>query len=83
VELVSSDRGKIQVAVKDNGIGFEERFIDQIFKPFHRLHARNEYEGIGMGLAICMKIVQKHGGTLEAKSRPGEGATFLITFKGA
>lgn len=65
--------------VKDNGIGFDEKYLDRIFTPFQRLHNRNEYEGTGMGLAVCRKIVERHGGSITARSTLGEGTTFLIT----
>jgi len=68
-----------QIYVKDNGIGFSEEYLNKIFVPFQRLNGRSEYEGIGMGLAICRKIVERHGGTITAKSKPGQGATFIVT----
>jgi signal transduction histidine kinase len=68
-----------QINVQDNGIGFDEKYLDRIFVPFQRLHGRNEYEGTGIGLAICSKIVQRHGGSITAKSTPGQGATFMVT----
>jgi PAS domain S-box-containing protein len=71
--------GKCQVHVKDNGIGFEIQYLDRIFKPFQRLHSRQEYEGSGMGLAICRRIVERHSGEITAISTPGEGSTFIIT----
>lgn len=71
-------RGLCEVVVKDNGIGFDERFAELIFKPFQRLHGRSEYDGTGMGLAICRKIVERHGGGIDARGKPGEGATFII-----
>ncbi len=68
-----------QIFVEDNGIGLEEKYLDRIFNVFQRLHSRSEYEGTGMGLAICRKIVEHHGGSITAKSVLGQGATFIIT----
>jgi light-regulated signal transduction histidine kinase (bacteriophytochrome) len=72
-------RPRCEIAVGDNGIGFEEVYLDRIFEVFQRLHGRQEYEGTGMGLAICRKIVERHGGSITAKSAPEQGATFLVT----
>jgi len=69
----------VRIFVEDNGIGFDEKYLDRIFQPFQRLHSRSQYEGTGMGLAICRKIVERHGGTITAKSTPGKGTTFIIT----
>ncbi len=64
--------------ITDNGIGFDEKYLDHIFKVFQRLHGKNSYEGTGIGLAICKKIVTYHKGYITANSRPGEGATFVV-----
>jgi len=68
-----------KIMVKDNGIGFDEQYLDRIFKPFQRLHSREDYEGSGMGLAICRRIVERHGGDITAQSVLGEGSTFIVT----
>ena len=68
-----------EIRVEDNGIGFETKYLDRIFAPFQRLHTRQQYEGSGMGLAICRKIVERHKGKITASSVPGQGATFVIT----
>jgi signal transduction histidine kinase len=69
----------VRILVSDNGIGFDEKYLDRIFLPFQRLHGHNEYKGSGMGLAICKKIVERHEGSITARSKPGQGTTFLIT----
>ncbi|GEM_PF-1543437 len=69
-----------EITVTDNGIGFDEKYLDRIFKPFQRLHGREEYPGTGIGLAICQKIIQRQGGSLVARSRPGEGSVFTVRF---
>jgi PAS domain S-box-containing protein len=71
-----------QVTVEDNGIGFDPQFAERIFQPFQRLHGRGEYEGSGIGLAICRRIVERHGGSILAESTPGQGAAFIVTLPG-
>jgi PAS domain S-box-containing protein len=68
-----------ELTVSDNGIGFEEKYLDRIFNVFQRLHSRGEFEGNGMGLAIVKKIALYHGGDITAKSQPGVGTTFILT----
>lgn len=81
ISIASHDLGNgyWEILVHDNGIGLDEKYSDRIFKPFERLHGRSEREGIGMGLALCHKIVSHHGGTISVKSKPNKGATFIIT----
>jgi signal transduction histidine kinase len=67
-----------RITVADNGIGFDEKYLDRVFQIFQRLHARDEYSGTGMGLAVAERIAKRHGGRLEAASRPGEGTVFTI-----
>ncbi|TDW97604.1 sensor histidine kinase [Dinghuibacter silviterrae] len=67
-----------EVCVQDNGIGFEQKYADKIFSLFSRLHSYDQFEGTGIGLAICKKIAEKHGGRIDAYSEPGKGATFVV-----
>ena len=67
-----------QIIVEDHGIGFDEKYAEQIFAVFQRLHGKQEYEGTGVGLAVCRKIIERHGGNITAKSTPGKGATFIM-----
>ena len=74
-----SIRHQYELRVEDNGIGFDEKYKDRIFGIFQRLHGRNQYEGTGVGLSICRKIAERHGGSISVMSTPGAGATFSVT----
>lgn len=77
IESGAVNESQAQVTFRDNGIGFNETYRERIFKPFERLHPSSQFEGTGMGLALCKKIVERHGGTISAESVPGKGT--LIT----
>jgi len=80
IEPVSAaDDELCELTVQDNGIGFDEKYLDRIFAVFQRLHGRQEYEGTGIGLAVCRRITDRHNGNITARSKPGEGATFIVT----
>ncbi len=74
----SRQSDRCEIRVEDNGIGFQEKHLDRIFIAFQRLHGRSEYQGVGIGLAICRKIVDRHEGSITAKSTPGKGSTFIV-----
>jgi PAS domain S-box-containing protein len=79
-EILQSNHKKYcKLEIRDNGVGFDEKYLDRIFAVFQRLHTRDSYEGTGIGLAVCRKIVERHGGRITAESKPGEGATFIIS----
>lgn len=77
------DGGWIEIAVADDGIGFDQAYAEKIFQPFLRLHASSEYEGSGIGLAICRRAALRYGGTLTAESEPGRGSTFTLRLPAA
>jgi signal transduction histidine kinase len=78
-ETRPAEKGKYcRIYISDNGIGFNEQYLDKIFTMFQRLHGRSEYEGTGIGLSIVKKIIEKHSGLVTAKSKEGEGTTFII-----
>lgn len=74
-----SGSGFYEISVRDNGIGFEQKYADKIFSLFSRLHSYDQFEGTGIGLAICKKIAEKHGGHIDASSEPGQGAVFVLS----
>lgn len=85
VELTckQDEKGDWAFRIKDNGIGIKEEYLSTIFKPFERLHGSGEYEGTGMGLAICQKIASCHGGGISVSSAEGKGSVFTVTLPGA
>ena len=78
-KINDAQTGLCRIQVSDNGIGFDQQYAERIFGIFQRLHGRADYSGTGVGLAICRKIAERHGGTITAEGRPGEGATFTVT----
>jgi signal transduction histidine kinase len=75
----TEQRGAWTIGVKDNGIGFSTGDAEVIFQPFRRLHGRSEYQGSGLGLATCKRIIERHGGAIWAESSPDRGSTFYFT----
>ncbi len=69
------------ISVEDNGIGMEEQYFDKIFEIFRRLHNKTDYPGTGIGLALCRRIVHRHGGEIWVESEPGKGSKFYISLK--
>lgn len=80
VPAAQSDTTYYKICFEDNGIGFEQKYATKIFHVFQRLHSVHEYPGTGMGLAVCTKIMENHGGFITAESEPGKGAAFCCYF---
>ncbi|RYF63404.1 MAG: hypothetical protein EOO39_28600 [Cytophagaceae bacterium] len=78
VKPVRESQFYYRIEVMDNGVGFDEKYVNRIFQVFQRLHGKSEYAGTGIGLAICEKVATNHGGAITARSQPGQGATFTI-----
>jgi len=76
----SSETRKLIVHIEDNGIGFNEKDQHKIFGVFYRLHNKSDFEGSGLGLSICQKIMENHGGSIKAASVPGKGSVFTLIF---
>jgi light-regulated signal transduction histidine kinase (bacteriophytochrome) len=70
--------GMAKIVVADNGIGFEQEYAERIFKTFTRLNSKDNYEGTGLGLSLCKKIVERHGGSITAEGVEGDGARFIV-----
>jgi signal transduction histidine kinase len=83
ISSVLASDNEVRVEVQDNGIGIKPEHLKNIFGIFKRLHLRNEYEGVGIGLAVCNRIVRKHGGNLGVSSTYGQGSTFWFTLPAA
>lgn len=79
IEQHTGDENCFEIRVCDNGIGFDRKYVDRIFSVFQRLHGREEYEGTGIGLAVCRKIVEQYDGTITAETKKNDGSTFIIT----
>ncbi|HEY1021080.1 MAG TPA: ATP-binding protein, partial [Flavisolibacter sp.] len=78
-EMLKKDADYVQIVFSDNGIGFEQKYADRVFSIFQRLHVVDRIAGTGIGLALCKKIVENHGGTITVSSEPGNGTSFYIT----
>ncbi len=78
-----SEDGDVIVNIADNGMGFDQKYAEQIFQPFQRLHGRSDYTGSGLGLALCSRIVERLGGSIVAQSSPGEGTTITVRLPSA
>lgn len=79
ITSTNNKKGPVVIRIQDNGIGMESNYLTKIFEPFYRLHGRTEYDGTGMGLAICQKIIRRHHGNISVESTVDEGSTFTLT----
>jgi light-regulated signal transduction histidine kinase (bacteriophytochrome) len=79
----STDSNEVEISVRDNGVGFDMRFVDQLYGVFHRLHHERDFEGSGIGLALVRKIIERHGGKTWAEGETGKGAVFYVRLKRA
>jgi signal transduction histidine kinase len=77
-EQLLQNKDYCRITIRDNGIGFDQQYSEKIFELFQRLHTRNEYQGTGIGLAVCKKIVEKHNGIIKVNSKQNEGTLFTI-----
>jgi light-regulated signal transduction histidine kinase (bacteriophytochrome) len=78
--MYNSTSNQHEIIIQDNGIGFDEKYALRIFKPFERLNGKSDFEGTGIGLSICEKIVQNHRGSIQARSQLNQGTTFVVVF---
>ncbi len=79
LEDETNNADSYRIVIEDNGIGFEQKYAEQLFDIFKRLHIRSEFEGTGIGLALCKKIVEKHHGSISAEGKPAEGSQFIVS----
>ena len=78
-QIIIEGQDWVQIKVEDNGIGFENEFAEKIFESFARLNSKDQFEGTGLGLALCKRIAERHGGHIEASGVPGKGAQFTVS----
>jgi light-regulated signal transduction histidine kinase (bacteriophytochrome) len=78
ISVITDNKKYYEIAVQDNGIGFDQQYADKIFAVFGRLHSKSQYSGTGIGLALCKKITDRHDGYISAVSSEGNGATFFV-----
>ena len=82
ISAARNDENKWTFSVRDNGLGIDSQYFEKIFRMFQRLHKRDEFAGTGIGLAICKKIVERHGGSISVESQPGQGSAFRFALAG-